>query len=151
MVHFSHGQQLTPEQLNSLGEFTIHRNAMLSQFLLGKEGIIDHYAQGLKLSLDKNDPMSLCVSPGAAINFMGQTVVLEEPELVSLRDLVVVEEGRVRVDRRVRPLVHDKVRRAADEVGVALGARRAGDAVARPQVLHHRRDAVGRGEHRFFE
>ncbi len=91
MVHFSHGQQLTPEQLNSLGEFTIHRNAMLSQFLLGKEGIIDHYAQGLKLSLDKNDPMSLCVSPGAAINFMGQTVVLEEPELVSLRDLVVEE------------------------------------------------------------
>eukprot|EP00966_Prymnesium_polylepis_P225836 5223676-Prymnesium_polylepis.1 len=61
--------------------------------------------------------------------------------------LGVVVDARVRVDTRIRPLVHDNIARPLHQLLVARGAPRVCHAVARPHQLLHRRHAIGRRQH----
>ena len=64
------------------------------------------------------------------------------------RGVVVLEQRRIAVDRRVEALAQDQIGVPGREVGVKFGAGRALDAVDRPEHLRavgHVEDAEGRG------
>ncbi|TVQ78289.1 MAG: hypothetical protein EA369_07420 [Bradymonadales bacterium] len=86
-VYFSQGQRLTPEDLNALNDFSLKRSALVSRSLLGASGIVEGIMQSLRLKPLADDPLSLKLEPGIAINEFGDLLPIEEERLIRLSDL----------------------------------------------------------------
>lgn len=94
--HFRPGQKLTPELLKGLQDFTLDRDALLSQLFVGTVGIFDDFLESLRISIDETnvaDPLTIRIGTGAAINRDGRILCLDTPHWMSIRGMTIQEDA----------------------------------------------------------
>lgn len=85
-VYFNRGQRLTPELLNRSSDQHFAALSMVAQVLGGKHGIVMGYQQSCRLQLI--DEQTLCIGSGAGMTILGELVLVHEPILIRLQNLI---------------------------------------------------------------
>lgn len=83
-VYFSQGQKLTPENLNALNDFSLKRSSLVSKTFAITQGIVEGLSDSLQLEILRDDPMTLRLKTGVAINEYGELLPIDEERLIHL-------------------------------------------------------------------
>jgi hypothetical protein len=82
-THFNRGQRLTPEHLNSLRDFSLARDALLSRAFFGTSGIVQGFRDECSVCVHADGVVT--VAPGLAVNRNGDVLHLERTAAIDLR------------------------------------------------------------------
>lgn len=106
-LRFQPGQRLSPKALNAMGDASAARHSLLSQMVIGTDGIIDGYLNGFAVSIPEESPMTLQIQPGAAVTRSGLILLMEEPCLVNLKGITHQDDSLLILEIIGQDVIHE--------------------------------------------